>query len=234
MGYDLHISRAISWVDSAWFPITDTEILGLIQRHDDLLLSPPDGYSDLNDAGSVDLYFWCLPDDWLLFSGGEIRTKNPRPELVQRMVQLAADLDAWLTGDDGEVYTWDGRQVVHRARGPLEYRTERCIITRATETTMSWEAPIARDEWLALAAAQPDFEIGTSIEALLPSGSAWIACPPVAHWMDHPSGKPVPFLHDRDEVTANRDSATIRRAGVLATVLGARVIDENYRPLHAV
>jgi hypothetical protein len=227
VGYDLHISRAIRWVDSEWFPINRAEVMGLIQRHDDLAL--PDGYPD---TGSGGFDFSCRPDDWLWFTDGEIKTKNPVPGLIRRMVDLAAELDAWLTGDDGEVYTWDGREIVQRYRRPDEYQVEGCIITRASGTVYSWEAPILPDAWMALAQAQPDFDIGTRIEALLPSGPSWIICPPVAHWMGHPAGIPLPFLPFQDVVMVrDRDPATVRRASQLAATLGARVTDENDEPL---
>ena len=228
MGYDLHMSRAIMWIDSAWFPILRAEVLGLIERHDDLAL--PEGYPVDTDTGGFD--FHCLPDDWLWFTGGQIKTKNPEPHLIRRMAELAVELDAWLIGDDGEVYAWDGREVVQRDREPDEYQVERCVITRASGTVWSWEAPILPDEWMALAQTQPDFDTGTRIEALLPSGPTWITCPPVAHWMAHPSGRPLPFLPFQDVVVVrDRDPATVRRAGLLAAALGAHVTDENDEPL---
>ena len=61
----------------------------------------------------VDLVWDCVAsdgDDWLMFDGGEIRTKHPRPGPVGRMTDWAARLDAWVIGDDGEVYEWDGER----------------------------------------------------------------------------------------------------------------------------
>ena len=66
----------------------------------------------------------------------------------------------------------------------------------------------------------------TSIEAELPSGLSMIACPPVACWTGHPSGRPVPFFHDVDLIeVADADELTEGRMAELAAALSARVAD---------
>ncbi len=41
---------------------------------------------------------------WLHYRSGEICVKNPDQELLAKMLSIAADLDAIVFGDDGEVY----------------------------------------------------------------------------------------------------------------------------------
>ena len=68
------------------------------------------------------------------------------------------------------------------------------------------------------------------VEARLPSGRTWIPCPQVAYWAGHPSGRPVPFLFDRDHIETTRDPATLARLRELAPLLDARVLDDDLEP----
>lgn len=231
VGYDLHITRAFMSFDSERYPILGTEVDDLARDEPDLTI-PPDAprrpdFCYINwDSGAPH------SDDYLLFRAGRLTTKNPRPELLRRMIELAARLDAWVIGDDGEVYEWDGDRVVHRQRGPEAFARHPRYITRGTFSSgMNAHAPIRPDEWAALVAAHPDFTTMTRIEATLPSGVRWIPCPPVACWAGHPSGRPMPFFLDGDVIEVRyADGPTVRRMAALAAFLGAKVVDDDDQP----
>jgi hypothetical protein len=231
VGYDLHITRAFLSFDSERYPILGTEVDDLVRDEADLTIPPgsprhPDFCYVVWESGAPD------GDDYLLFRAGRLTTKHPAPGLLRRMTELAARLDAWVIGDDGEVYEWDGNRVVHRQRGPEAFASQPRCITRGTSSSgANGHAPIRPDEWTALVAAQPDFATMTRIETTLPSSVRWIPCPPVAGWTGHPSGRPMPFFLDRDVIEVRHaDRPTVRRMATLAASLAAKVLDDEDQP----
>jgi hypothetical protein len=230
VGYDLHITRALMSFDSERYPILGTEVDELVRDEPDLTI-PPDA------PRRPDLCYvnWGVVaprgDDCLLFRAGRLSITRPEPELVRRMTEIAARLDAWVIGDDGEMYEWDGVRIVDRHRDPEAFAWHQRYITRGTYLGARFEpAPIRPDEWAALAAAQPDFTTMTRIEATLPSGVRWITCPPVSCWTGHPSGRPMPFFVDRDVIEVRHaDEPTVRRMTTLAASLRAKVVDDEDR-----
>jgi hypothetical protein len=233
VGYDLHITRAFMSFDSERYPILGTEVDDLVREEPDLTIPPdaprrPDFCYVTWESGAPD------GDDYLLFHAGRLTTKHPRPGLRRRMTEMAARLDAWVIGDDGEVYEWDGNHVVHRQRGPeaFAFTWRPRYITRGTSSSgMNVHTPIRPDEWAALVAAQPDFATMTRIEATLPSGVRWIPCPPVACWTGHPSGRTMPFFLHRDLIEVRHaDGPTVRRMAALAASLAAKVLDDEDQP----
>ena len=228
MGYDLHITRAFYSFDSERYPILGAEIDALVRDEPELIISsdaprrPDFCYLTWDSAASGG-------EDWLMFDRGRVRTKHPRSELVRRMTDWAARLDAWVIGDDGEVYGWDGERVFDWQRGPEAFRWNRRFITRGTSTGgMNAQAPIRAEEWEQVVGAQPNFVMMTQIEATLPSGTRWITCPPVACWTGHPSGRPIPFFHDQDVIEVrDADEPTIHRMVALAAALAAKTVDDD-------
>jgi hypothetical protein len=231
MGYDLHLTRAVLSWDSERYPILGTEVDDLVREEPDLTIPPdaprrPDFCFVVWDSGDSD------GDDYLMFRAGRLSTKNPRPVFIRRLTELAPRLDAWLIGDDGEVYERTERSYDARQRGPGAFPWHPRYLTRGTYSSgMNADAPIRPDEWAAVVAAQPDFETMTRIEATLPSGVRRIPCPPVACWTGHPSGRPVPFFLDEDVIEVRyADEPTVRRMRALAESLGARAVDDENRP----
>ena len=98
MGYDIHITRRKLWFDKG-----DDIARDEFARHvrSDLEFRYPgengDDYAD-----------WRSPktgyESWLCWSDGQIDTKNPEPEFIDKMVAVARELLAKVQGDDGEVY----------------------------------------------------------------------------------------------------------------------------------
>ena len=98
MGYDIHITRRKSWPDEGddialdefiQFVRGDTEFRYPGQNGDDYAdwRSPKSGY-----------------ESWLCWSDGQIHTKNPEPEFIDKIVAVSRALRAVVQGDDGEVY----------------------------------------------------------------------------------------------------------------------------------
>ncbi len=257
VGYDLHISRATFWPYSRHYPILERELADLIQRAPDLWFEPdrkgePPTHIQTSPqyriAGlpAIPSLRWFAWDDngvalaefgegeWLQVSNGQIQRKYPSDAMTRRMAEIARSLDAWLMGDNDELYLVnpDG-QIISRERTAAERHPAFGIhhpryLAREGRYLWGSEHPIQADEWLRFVAGQPDFRIDEHIEALLPSGSKTIPCPPVAHWVGHPSSKPVPFFHDDDGYIEVHyaDPATVGRMVELAPLLNATVRED--------
>ncbi|HEY7225147.1 MAG TPA: hypothetical protein VH561_16360 [Micromonosporaceae bacterium] len=227
MGYDLHISRAPAWIQSRRYPILGEELIDLVRREPDLAFEMP------GEPNPEHFLLTVGTDDWLHFWNGQLQTKHPGEALTRRMIELATTLDAWVYGDDGEIYQWDGTAVKARQPELAEMPFPSYHLTRHTVPGgFNAQAPIPEREWLDLVASLPDFTVMTRVRARLPSGLRWIACPPVACWTAHPSGEPVPFFHDRDLIEVSKpDEATLSRLCELAPPLGAAVLDGRENPV---
>lgn len=80
MGYDLHITRARSWVDSESQPITPDEWRAFVASDPRL------------EIAGVDL------------RQGRLVVKNPDEPTIAKMIEVALHLGGRVVGDDGEVY----------------------------------------------------------------------------------------------------------------------------------
>lgn len=99
MGYDLHITRKNDWSDEEGPVIGAEEWLRVIEQDPELRL---------DDENAPYHVRWCGLDDdgyqWLNWSDGEVFTKNPSRQFIQKMIQIAERLGAQVIGDDGELY----------------------------------------------------------------------------------------------------------------------------------
>ncbi|BBH71719.1 hypothetical protein ACTI_84040 [Actinoplanes sp. OR16] len=223
MAYELHITRAFVSYESERFPILGAEVDALVRRQPDLYVPP-----DAPRRPDFCYVYWSDNDHYLLFHDGRLSAKRPSPLFKRRMIELASDLDAWVIGDDAEVYELDGETVTdrNRARSPLRKH----LITRGDGNPV-----IRADEWAVLVAAQPDFTTRSTIEAELPSGTRDIPCPPIDCWTGHPSGRPIPFFFNDDEVfnhneeieVRDADEPTVHRMTELAAALRAHVVKDH-------
>ena len=102
MGYELHITRANDWADSARAPIRAEEWLDLVRLDSEFELDPSNGpyFARWRNAASIQ-------EGWLDWSDGQIHTKAPDSSLLRKMVAIASALGAVVLGDDGERYTGD-------------------------------------------------------------------------------------------------------------------------------
>ena len=98
MGYELHITRRKQWFDDG-DDIAKEEFIAYV-RSDPEFSYPGEGGDDFAD--------WKSPSrgytTWLQWIDGRILTKNPEDEFVDKMVAVAARLNAKVQGDDGETY----------------------------------------------------------------------------------------------------------------------------------
>ncbi len=98
MGYDLHITRRAYWLEEG-NDIALEEFVERVRR--DAEFKYPGQLGDV----SAD---WCssktCSESWLHWENGQIYTKNPDPEFINKMVSLAGSLGAKVRGDDGEIY----------------------------------------------------------------------------------------------------------------------------------
>jgi hypothetical protein len=175
-----------------------------------------------------DFFVDCLDGGWALrYSEGEVSAKEPSDRVIHRMLELATELDAWVIGDNGEVFARDGDGVRTWEWDEADLPGDPLYLSRDELDP----DPISSEEWLAVVAEQADFRINTTIEAKLPSGMARIPCPPVACWTGHPSGEPVWCFHDEDLVEVRGDDPdTVRRMTALAVAMGAEVLRWDGQP----
>ena len=98
MGYDIHITRRKFWPDEG-DDIALDEFVQLV-RGDAEFRNPGENGEDYAD--------WRSPksgyESWLSWWHGQIHTKNPEPEFIDKMVAVARELRAKVQGDDGEIY----------------------------------------------------------------------------------------------------------------------------------
>jgi hypothetical protein len=98
MGYDIHITRRAFWIDEG-NDITLDEFICYVRSDAEFK------YPGLAGDDSAN---WRSPnsgyESWLCWSDGQIYTKNPEPEFIDKIVSVAKALLAKAQGDDGEVY----------------------------------------------------------------------------------------------------------------------------------
>jgi hypothetical protein len=102
MGYDLHITRKEFWSDDEGpkIPLAEWE---------SYVWSDPQIASDPENPGIKNYLFIYGEKSCPLWwsTSGEVCTKNPEPEVVAKLVQIAVALGARVLGDDDEIYGLD-------------------------------------------------------------------------------------------------------------------------------
>ncbi|HEV7281721.1 MAG TPA: hypothetical protein VGN57_16080 [Pirellulaceae bacterium] len=116
MGYDVHIARTEDWTESESRPIPLDEWFAYISadpemRHDgQAVVSLRDGYEMRYESQGLAVWTaYSQPraaDDlvWFAYGDGCIVVKNPDHEILGKMLRIAAALNAFVVGDDGELY----------------------------------------------------------------------------------------------------------------------------------
>ena len=117
MGYDLHITRNVEPSEDDFDGDIDAAEWQSYVESDPSLR--PDGYAAARGPNgetlrvkSDGITVWTDHPTangehglaWLQQRGGEICVKNPDREFLAKMLSIAADLNAIVVGDDGEVY----------------------------------------------------------------------------------------------------------------------------------
>lgn len=116
MGYDVHITRADDWTDSANAPVALAEWLSYVAGDPEMRL---DGVAVAHVAGQQALAYESAGlAVWIAYSGhdvggnrawfdwyeGRVVVKNPDAEILDKMKRIAAALGARVVGDDDESY----------------------------------------------------------------------------------------------------------------------------------
>lgn len=110
MAYDLHIVRTKNWLEASRAPITKSDVDALIARDPELGWSETDHVDMSDDTGAVTRYwmitwrgqssFWWYRD--------QIQCSDPDDAQQLKLGQMARALNAFVVGDDGEIYDEDG------------------------------------------------------------------------------------------------------------------------------
>jgi hypothetical protein len=101
MGWEIHITRADHWIDSAEHPISAEEWLRFVEADPELAIDP-------RDNGPCFALWLLHPIDgdyaWFDWFEGAIKTKNPDGKILGKAIQIAKHFNARVQGDDGEEY----------------------------------------------------------------------------------------------------------------------------------
>jgi hypothetical protein len=105
MGYELHITRASDWLDSASNPISQQEWEAFTRRVPGLR---PGGWVDWSDIGRQPVFAWTCDDGTVVslsWRHGEVQVAGAFSDAATRsLARLAASLHANLVGDEHERY----------------------------------------------------------------------------------------------------------------------------------
>jgi hypothetical protein len=101
MGWEIHITRAEHWADSAQHPISAGEWLEFVEADPELAIDPRDN----GPYFALWLPHWVDGDHpWFDWFKGAINTKHPDRKTLAKALQIAGRFGAKVQGDDGEVY----------------------------------------------------------------------------------------------------------------------------------
>jgi hypothetical protein len=114
MGYELHVTRKDYWADEPRpdLDITLQEWLAYIDQDKQLELSNdywikvPGSETESQVAPGFCKWTHHPKNDrpYFDYSDGNISTKNPDDDTIQKMIEISAKLNAHVQGDDGEIY----------------------------------------------------------------------------------------------------------------------------------
>lgn len=99
LGYDLHITRAEFWAENEGQEISREEWLRVVEQDPELTIDAHNGPLFANWGPVTDGY-----SPWFKWLEGNVYTKNPDRNTLEKMLQIATLLGATVQGDDGETY----------------------------------------------------------------------------------------------------------------------------------
>src|SRR5574340_503116 len=110
MAYDLHIVRTMNRLEASSAPITRRDVDTLIASDPELAWSTTD-YVDMSDDSGAVTRYWMMtwrgqPCFW--WYRDQIQCSGPDEAQQSKLVQMARALNAFVVGDDGEMYHSDG------------------------------------------------------------------------------------------------------------------------------
>jgi hypothetical protein len=114
MGYDLHITRKEHWSDEMrpgvdisledWLIYIDQDTQ--LELSDSYRIKVPGSKTESQVAPGFCLWKMHPSNDkpYFHFSDGDISTKNPDGDTIQKLLTISEKLNARVQGDDGEIY----------------------------------------------------------------------------------------------------------------------------------
>ena len=105
MGYDIHITRAEHWAENEGHEISAEEWLAYVEEDPEL---------KTDEANGEHFAVWIgengEPLAWFEWFAGDVATKNPDEETIEKAIRIAKHFNAKVQGDDGEVYPGGGQE----------------------------------------------------------------------------------------------------------------------------
>jgi hypothetical protein len=126
MGYDIHITRKESWFDEKNSNnIELAEWIKYVKGDTEMKL---DGYAEATTGTDKVMYenaglaVWTAyskhrsgdNQSWFDFRNGNVTVNNPDQEIINKMIDIAGQLNAKVQGDDGETY--DTKEEIQQRR----------------------------------------------------------------------------------------------------------------------
>ncbi len=99
MAYDLHVTRADSWMFNDGFQIAPEEWMAIVDQDPELVHNPAGGPYFAQWQGEA-----APPDASFDWYEGNVFTKSPDRATVAKMLDIASWLGGQVQGDEGEIY----------------------------------------------------------------------------------------------------------------------------------
>lgn len=149
MGYNLYITKKENPSDDAGERISHDEWFDYVDRHAQLKIS-----ESMTPTSSSNYVQWGNMDGWWLsWHDGQIDSKNPSCDHIERMIAIASDLGAKVMGEELEQYVanekgyilegergrflFDRSRKTYTERGYMHYE-QVALDTPIEETTREW------------------------------------------------------------------------------------------------
>ncbi|MGY3186250.1 hypothetical protein [Lysinibacillus sp. TE18511] len=107
VSYNFHITRADDWADSVDNPITLEELIEYFNGKSDF------EYSETFSTSAPvclfiggDFFIWTYGNIKVpfLYNNGQITVSHAKDKIIEKMKEIASEIDAMVQGDDGELY----------------------------------------------------------------------------------------------------------------------------------
>jgi hypothetical protein len=113
MAYDIHITKASEWTESAKSPITEDQWKAAVLADGELKMDDTASATNPKTKETVQIInplmaSWIDPKTknkhYFYYSRGKVTVKNPSNSAIKKMKSVASKLGAKVQGDEGELY----------------------------------------------------------------------------------------------------------------------------------
>ena len=98
-GYDLHLTRKAHWADERGPKVTLAEWRAYVKGDKQIVRDANNSENDFLVTVGGEVFPLCFEP-----SLGELRTKNPSPVALKKLIEISKKLKVKVQGDDGEFY----------------------------------------------------------------------------------------------------------------------------------